>query len=281
MINEKQKEINRIERLKIKPIPSVKKIIGVSSGKGGVGKSTTAANLAISLSKLGFRVGVLDADIYGPSQPTLFGINTVPEIVDGKFLKPVIAHGIQVMSIGFLVDKNSAMVWRGPMVSHVMDQLLKQTLWDDVDYLVIDMPPGTGDIQMALVNRVKLDGVVVVTTPQDVALMDVRKGITMFTQSDIRILGLIENMAIHICSSCGHAEHIFGESGGKDLTEEIGIEFLGSLPLDINIRVSSDSGQPISLGDNTASKIYSEIGSVLLQKVQIESTDEHDLDEST
>lgn len=233
----------------LKVMPNVKNIIAVASGKGGVGKSTVAANLALALSAEGATVGVLDADIYGPSQPTMLGISGRPESSDGKTLEPRENHGLQLSSIGLLVDTDQPMVWRGPMVTQAMQQLLTQTNWRDLDYLVVDMPPGTGDIQLTLAQQVPVTGAVIVTTPQDIALMDAIKGLKMFEKVSIPILGVIENMAVHVCSNCGHAEHIFGAGGGQRMAEQYGVEFLGSLPLDIRIREQADSGTPTVAAD--------------------------------
>lgn len=225
-------------------LPSVKNIVAVASGKGGVGKSTTAANLALALAAEGARVGVLDADIYGPSQPMMMGLSGHPESSDGKTMQPMVNHGVQVMSIGFLVKPEDAMIWRGPMATQALEQLLRQTIWHDLDYLIIDMPPGTGDIALTLSQRVPLTGAVIVTTPQDIALLDARKGIRMFEKVGVPILGLVENMAVHVCSQCGHAEHIFGQDGGRHMAAEHGIDYLGALPLAMSIRVQADGGVP-------------------------------------
>lgn len=233
----------------VKLLAGVKNIIAVASGKGGVGKSTTAVNLALALAAEGAAVGVLDADIYGPSQPMMLGITGRPESADGKTLEPLIGHGIQAMSIGFLIDVDTPMVWRGPMVTQALEQLLRDTQWRDLDYLVVDMPPGTGDIQLTLAQRVPVTGAVIVTTPQDIALLDARKGFKMFEKVGIPILGVVENMAIHICSKCGHAEHIFGEGGAQRMCGEYKAEFLGALPLDIGIREQTDSGRPTVVAD--------------------------------
>nr|WP_203525596.1 iron-sulfur cluster carrier protein ApbC [Crenobacter caeni] len=231
-------------------LPGVKNIVVVASGKGGVGKSTTAVNLALALAAEGARVGLLDADIYGPSQPLMMGVaDAKPELVEDKGLAPVLSHGVQVMSIGFLVDPDQAMVWRGPMVSQALQQLLNDTRWDDLDYLVIDMPPGTGDIQLTLSQKVPVTGAIVVTTPQDIALLDARKGYTMFQKVGVPVLGLVENMAIHVCSQCGHAEHIFGEGGASKMAADFGVEVLGALPLDIRIREAVDAGTPTLVAD--------------------------------
>ncbi len=233
----------------VKLIPGVKNIIAVASGKGGVGKSTTAVNLALALAAEGASVGMLDADIYGPSQPTMLGIAGRPESKDGKSLEPMEGHGIQAMSIGFLIDVETPMVWRGPMVTQALEQLLNETKWRDVDYLVVDLPPGTGDIQLTLAQRVPVTGAVIVTTPQDIALMDARKGLKMFEKVNIPILGIVENMSLHRCSQCGHEEHIFGAGGGERMSKDYGVELLGALPLDIGIREQADSGKPTVVAD--------------------------------
>jgi ATP-binding protein involved in chromosome partitioning len=230
-------------------LPKVKNIVAVASGKGGVGKSTTAVNLALALAAEGAAVGLLDADIYGPSQPMMMGISGRPESADGKTMEPLENYGVQVMSIGFLVAQDEAMIWRGPMATQALDQLLRQTNWADLDYLIVDLPPGTGDIQLTLSQRVPMTGAVIVTTPQDIALLDARKGIKMFEKVGVPILGIVENMAVHVCSKCGHAEHIFGEGGGKRMAAEYGMEYLGGLPLDIRIREQADSGKPTVVAD--------------------------------
>ncbi|OBS30316.1 ATP-binding protein [Tepidimonas fonticaldi] len=230
-------------------LPQVKNIIAVASGKGGVGKSTTAVNLALALAAEGARVGVLDADIYGPSQPMMMGIEGRPESLDGKTMEPLENYGLQVMSIGFLVDKDEAMIWRGPMATQALEQLLRQTNWKDLDYLVVDMPPGTGDIQLTLSQRVPITGAVIVTTPQDIALLDARKGITMFQKVGVPILGIVENMAVHVCPHCGHAEHIFGADGGKRMAAELEVAYLGALPLNRSIREQADAGRPTVVAD--------------------------------
>ena len=230
-------------------LAQVKNIIAVASGKGGVGKSTTAANLALALAAEGASVGVLDADIYGPSQPMMMGINRRPESDDGKTMEPLENYGVQVMSIGFLVEADSPMVWRGPMATQALDQLLRQTNWGDLDYLIVDMPPGTGDIQLSLSQKVPLTGAVIVTTPQDIALLDAKKGIKMFEKVGVPILGIVENMAVHVCEKCGHVEHIFGEDGGKHLAAEYKMDYLGALPLNLSIRVQADNGRPTVVSD--------------------------------
>ena len=229
----------------LKPLPGIRNILAIASGKGGVGKSTTAANLALALAAQGARVGLLDADIYGPSQPLMMGLDGErPNTPDGKKLEPLRAYGVEVMSIGFLIDAAQPMVWRGPMVTQALVQLLGETRWGDLDYLIVDMPPGTGDIQLTLAQRVPVSGALIVTTPQDIALSDARKGLMMFRKVSVPVLGVIENMALHVCSQCGHAEHIFGAGGGDRMAAEYGIPMLGSLPLDIRIREQADSGRP-------------------------------------
>ncbi|GLS15250.1 MULTISPECIES: iron-sulfur cluster carrier protein ApbC [Hydrogenophaga] len=225
-------------------LPGIKNIIAVASGKGGVGKSTTAVNLALALASEGARVGILDADIYGPSLPQMMGISGRPQSVDDKSMEPLENHGVQVMSIGFLVDPDQAMIWRGPMATQALDQLLRQTNWRELDYLIVDMPPGTGDIQLTLAQRVPVTGAVIVTTPQDIALLDARKGIKMFEKVGVPILGIVENMAVYCCPNCGHTEHIFGADGGKKMAAELAMDYLGALPLNMGIRVQADSGEP-------------------------------------
>ncbi len=230
-------------------LPKVKNIVAVASGKGGVGKSTTAVNLALALAAEGASVGLLDADIYGPSQPMMMGIDGRPESEDGQTMEPMENYGVQVMSIGFLVAQDEAMIWRGPMATQALEQLLRQTNWKDLDYLIVDMPPGTGDIQLTLSQRVPMTGAVIVTTPQDIALIDAKKGIKMFEKVGVPILGLVENMAVHICSNCGHTEHIFGVDGGKKMAAEYGMAYLGALPLDMQIRLQADNGKPTVVAD--------------------------------
>ncbi len=229
----------------LKPIAGVKNVIAVASGKGGVGKSTVAVNLALALGAEGANVGILDADIYGPSQPRMLGlIGRRPESRDGKTLEPLVAHGVHAMSIGFLVDERQPMAWRGPMVTSALNQLLMQTNWPDLDYLIVDMPPGTGDIQLTLSQRVPVSGAIIVTTPQDIALADARKGLEMFQKVNVPLLGIVENMSIHVCSSCGHEEPIFGEQGGERLAAEYGVPLLGALPLERRVREETDAGTP-------------------------------------
>ncbi len=254
----------------VKLVEGVKNIIAVASGKGGVGKSTTAVNLALALAAEGARVGVLDADIYGPSQPTMLGISGQPESADGKMLQPMMSHGLQAMSIGFLIDAHDTpMIWRGPMVTQALDQLLHQTKWDNLDYLVVDLPPGTGDVQLTLAQKVPVTGAVIVTTPQDIALMDARKGLKMFEKVGIKIVGIVENMSTHICSKCGHEEHIFGAGGGEKMCADYNTEFLGGLPLDIRIREQADSGQPTVVADpdGNLAKVYRQIARRIAVKV--------------
>jgi ATP-binding protein involved in chromosome partitioning len=234
----------------LKPLPGAHNVIAVASGKGGVGKSTVAVNFALALAAEGARVGLLDADIYGPSQPRMLGlVGRRPETRDGKLLEPLVAHGIEAMSIGFLVDEQQPMAWRGPMVTSALNQLLTQTRWGDLDYLVVDMPPGTGDIQLTLAQRVPVSGAVIVTTPQEIALADARKGLEMFQKVHVPVLGVVENMSLHICSRCGHEERIFGEHGGLKLSDQYGVPLLGSLPLDRRIREETDGGKPTVAAD--------------------------------
>jgi len=234
----------------LSPQAGIRNIVAVASGKGGVGKSTVAANLALAWARQGARVGILDADIYGPSQPIMLGLTGQrPASPDGKRIKPLQAHGLSAMSIGFLIDPEQPMVWRGPMVTQALTQLLGDTDWGDLDYLVIDMPPGTGDIQLTLSQRVPVAGAVIVTTPQDIALLDARKGIKMFEKVGVPILGIVENMAVHVCEKCGHVEHIFGEEGGKRLAAEYNMDYLGALPLNLSIRVQADNGRPSVVSD--------------------------------
>jgi len=253
----------------VKLIPGVKNIIAVASGKGGVGKSTTAVNLALALAAEGATVGVLDADIYGPSQPTMLGISGRPESKDGKSLEPMMGHGLQAISIGFLIDVDTPMVWRGPMVTQALEQLLKETRWRDVDYLVVDLPPGTGDIQLTLAQKVPVTGAVIVTTPQDIALIDARKGFKMLEKVGIPILGVVENMSLHICSKCGHEEHIFGTGGAEKMCKDYGTELLGALPLDIHIREQADSGKPTVVADpdSRVAEIYRAIARRVAVKI--------------
>jgi len=248
-INVTQKIIAHSVQQGVKRLSDVKNIVAVASGKGGVGKSTTSVNLALALASEGAEVGILDADIYGPSQPRMMGLSGQPESVDGKSIEPMENYGIQTMSIGFLIDEETPMVWRGPMVTQALEQLLNDTNWRDLDYLIIDMPPGTGDTQLTLAQKVPVSGAIIVTTPQDIALLDARKGLKMFEKVEVPILGVVENMSTHICSECGHEEHIFGEGGGQTMANEAGIDLLGSLPLEIGIRLQADSGEPTVVSD--------------------------------
>lgn len=248
----------------------VKHIVVVASGKGGVGKSTTAANLALALARQGAKTGVFDADIYGPSQPLMLGVEgRRPDIVEGKFMKPVEAHGVVMNSVGLLVDEDQAMVWRGPMVVGAFNQILNDTLWGELDVLVIDMPPGTGDIQLSLAQSVPVSGAVIVTTPQDVALLDARRGIEMFRKVEVPILGVVENMGLHVCSQCGHEEHIFGEGGAGRIAERYHVDLLGTLPLDASIREQCDAGKPavVAEPDGRVAAIYAEIASKVLAEL--------------
>jgi ATP-binding protein involved in chromosome partitioning len=256
-------------------LPHVKNIVAVASGKGGVGKSTTAVNLALALAAEGAQVGLLDADIYGPSQPMMMGIDRRPESEDGKTMEPLENYGVQVMSIGFLVSPDEAMIWRGPMATQALEQLLRQTNWRDLDYLIVDLPPGTGDIQLTLSQRVPMTGAVIVTTPQDIALLDAKKGIRMFEKVGVPILGIVENMAVHVCSHCGHAEHIFGEGGGQRLAQQYGTDYLGGLPLDINIRLQADSGRPtvVSDPDGEVAAIYKAVAREVAIKIAAKAKD--------
>ncbi|MDO4681444.1 MAG: iron-sulfur cluster carrier protein ApbC [Lautropia sp.] len=247
--NVHQKIIAHAVQRGVKLLPQVRNIIAVASGKGGVGKSTLTANLALALAAEGATVGVLDADIYGPSQPLMFGIEGRPQTTDGKSMEPMEGHGVQVSSIGFLIDTDTPMVWRGPLVTQALEQLLRETRWRDLDYLLIDMPPGTGDIHLTLSQKVPVTGAVIVTTPQDIALLDARKGYKMFEKVGIPVMGVVENMAMHVCSQCGHVEHIFGAGGGERMADEYGLEYLGGLPLDIRIRENADSGRPTVVAD--------------------------------
>jgi ATP-binding protein involved in chromosome partitioning len=256
-------------------MPTVKNIVAVASGKGGVGKSTTAVNLALALAAEGAKVGLLDADIYGPSQPMMMGIEGRPESEDGKTMEPMENYGVQVMSIGFLVAQDEAMVWRGPMATQALEQLIRQTNWKDLDYLIVDMPPGTGDIQLTLSQRVPMTGAVIVTTPQDIALLDAKKGIKMFEKVGVPILGIVENMAVHVCTKCGHTEHIFGEDGGKRMAAEYNMDYLGALPLNMQIRLQADNGRPTVVADpdGEVAGIYKAIARQVAIKIAAKAKD--------
>jgi ATP-binding protein involved in chromosome partitioning len=256
-------------------LPKVRNIIAVASGKGGVGKSTTTANLALALAAEGASVGILDADIYGPSQPTMMGLGGRPESEDGQTMTPLENHGVQVMSIGFIVEPNQALIWRGPMATQALDQLLRQTNWGDLDYLLVDMPPGTGDIQLTLSQRVPLTGAVIVTTPQDIALIDAQRGLSMFEKVGVPVLGIVENMAVYCCPNCGHTEHIFGADGGRKMAEERGVPYLGALPLTMKIREQADSGRPTVVADpeGEVAAIYKSVARQLAVKVAQKAKD--------
>ncbi len=269
-VNVSSKVVPHAVQRGVKLVEGVKNIIAVASGKGGVGKSTTAVNLALALAAEGAKVGILDADIYGPSQPTMLGISGQPSSRDGKSVEPMQGHGLQAMSIGFMIPgDDTPMVWRGPMVTQALDQLLHQTRWDGLDYLVVDLPPGTGDIQLTLAQKVPVTGAIIVTTPQDIALLDARKGLKMFEKVDIKILGIVENMSTHICTQCGHEEHIFGSGGGEKMCADYNVEFLGGLPLDIRIREQADSGNPTVVADPNGeiAKIYKQIARRVAVKI--------------
>ena len=259
----------------LKPLPGVKNIVAVASGKGGVGKSTTSVNLALALAAEGARVGILDADIYGPSIPTMLGLSGQPEVVDGKTMLPKVSFGIQTISIGYLIDADQPMIWRGPMVTGALQQLLNQTRWDNLDYLILDLPPGTGDIQLTLAQQIPVSGAVIVTTPQDIALIDAQRGLGMFQKVNVPILGLVENMSMHICSQCGHEEAIFGQGGGVSMAEKNQVELLGALPLDINIRQLADSGRPTVVADpdSRAADMYRAIARKMAAKLALRTKD--------
>ncbi|MFZ3017826.1 MAG: iron-sulfur cluster carrier protein ApbC [Gallionella sp.] len=269
-VNVSSKVVPHAVQRGVQLVEGVKNIIAVASGKGGVGKSTTAVNLALALAAEGARVGVLDADIYGPSQPTMLGISGQPKSRDGKSIEPMSNHGLQSMSIGYMIQGDDApMIWRGPMATQALDQLLRQTHWDNLDYLVVDLPPGTGDIQLSLAQKVPVTGAVIVTTPQDIALLDARKGLKMFEKVGIKIVGIVENMSTHICTNCGHEEHIFGAGGGEKMCADYNTEFLGGLPLDIRIREQADSGAPTVVADpdGNLAKVYKQIARRIAVKV--------------
>lgn len=258
-----------------KRLAQVRNIIAVASGKGGVGKSTTTTNLALALRDEGANVAILDADIYGPSQPRMLGAQGKPESRDGKSMEPIVSYGIQSMSIGNLIEEDTPMIWRGPMVTGALEQLLNDTNWSDIDYLIIDLPPGTGDIQLTLCQKIPVTGAVIVTTPQDIALLDARKALKMFEKVDVPVLGVIENMSVHICSECGHEEHIFGTGGGESMAEQYGIDLLGKLPLDAAIRAGMDTGKPtVALQpDSRASEMYRDIARRIAGKLATRAKD--------
>ena len=253
----------------LKPLANVRNIIAVGSGKGGVGKSTTAVNLALALAAEGLKVGILDADVYGPSVPMMLGLSGRPDSPDGKTITPMQAHGVEAMSIGLLVDQDTPMIWRGPMATQALSQLLNDTRWGDLDVLVVDLPPGTGDIQLTMAQKIPVAGAVIVTTPQDIATLDARKALKMFEKVNIPVLGLIENMAVHVCGNCGHAERIFGEGGGRKMAEQYGVVQLGALPLEIGIREQGDAGTPIVAAqpDSAAAQAYRAAARALLAEL--------------
>ncbi len=259
----------------LKPLPNVKNIIAIASGKGGVGKSTTAVNLALALTAEGAQVGILDADIYGPSIPTMLGLSGYPASEDGKTMMPKVSYGVQTNSIGYLVDADQPMIWRGPMVTNALQQLLKDTNWNNLDYLIIDLPPGTGDIQLTLAQQIPVSGAIIVTTPQDIALIDAQRGLGMFEKVNVPVLGIVENMSLHICSNCGHEEAIFGEGGGAAMAERNRVDFLGSLPLDITIRQFADCGRPTVAADpdGRPAQIYREIARKAAAKLALKAKD--------
>jgi ATP-binding protein involved in chromosome partitioning len=268
-VNVSSKVVAHAVQRGVKLVPNVKNIVAVASGKGGVGKSTVAVNLALALAAEGATVGMLDADIYGPSQPTMLGIQGRPESQDGKTIEPMEGHGVQAMSIGFMIDTETPMVWRGPMVTQALEQLLNETRWRDIDYLVVDLPPGTGDIQLTLAQRVPVTGAVIVTTPQDIALLDARKGLKMFEKVNIPILGIVENMSTHVCPNCGHESHIFGEGGAARMSKDYGVEVLGSIPLDIAVREQTDSGKPtvVAAPESRIAAVYRQIARRVAVKI--------------
>ena len=249
----------------LSPLPNVRNIIVVGSGKGGVGKSTTSVNLALALAAEGLKVGVLDADVYGPSVPMMLGLSGRPDSPDGKSITPMQAHGVEAMSIGLLVDQDTPMIWRGPMATSALMQLFNDTLWGDLDYLLIDLPPGTGDIQLTLAQKIPVAGAVIVTTPQDIATLDAKKALKMFEKVEVPVLGIVENMAVHTCSNCGHVEHLFGQGGGERMAAQYGVPLLGSLPLDIAIREQGDAGQPVVVAapDSAVAQAYRQTARVM------------------
>ncbi|MFQ5754868.1 MAG: iron-sulfur cluster carrier protein ApbC [Acidiferrobacterales bacterium] len=259
----------------VKPLEGVKNMIAVASGKGGVGKSTVAVNLALALAAEGANAAILDADIYGPSQPRMLGVKAKPQSKDGRSLEPIHSYHLQAMSIGFLIEEETPMIWRGPMVTQALEQLLKDTRWHEVDYLIIDLPPGTGDIQLTLAQKVPVSGAIIVTTPQDIALLDARKGLKMFEKVEVPVLGIIENMSTHICSKCGHEEHVFGEGGGQRMAEQYGVDLLGAIPLDMRIREETDSGKPtvVAEPESRIAQIFHEIARRVAAKQSLRKKD--------
>ena len=255
----------------LNPIARVRNVIAVGSGKGGVGKSTTTVNLALALQAEGARVGILDADVYGPSIPTMLGLSGKPESPDNKSIEPMRAFGVEAMSIGFLVDADTPMIWRGPMATSALTQLFNDTRWDDLDYLLIDLPPGTGDIQLTLAQKIPVAGAIIVTTPQDIATLDAKKALAMFQKVNVHVLGIVENMAVHVCSNCGHEEHLFGEGGGQRMAAQYGVPLLGSLPLDIVIREQGDAGQPVVVAapDSAVAQAYRQVARAMVAQLAL------------
>lgn len=253
----------------LKPLANVRNVIAIGSGKGGVGKSTTAVNLALALAADGLKVGILDADVYGPSVPMMLGLSGRPDSPDGKSIVPMRAHGVEAMSIGLLVDQDAPMIWRGPMATQALNQLLNDTRWGDLDVLVVDLPPGTGDIQLTMAQKIPVAGAVIVTTPQDIATLDARKALRMFEKVAIPVLGVVENMAVHVCGNCGHAERIFGEGGAKKMSEQYGVPQLGALPLELGIREQGDAGTPIVVAQphSAAAQAYRDAARALLAEL--------------
>ncbi len=266
-----KRPLSRAVQPGLNPVPRIRNVIAVGSGKGGVGKSTTAVNLALALANLGWRTGILDADVYGPSIPTMLGLNGKPESPDNKSIEPMRAFGVEAMSIGFLVETDTPMIWRGPMATSALTQLFNDTLWGDLDYLLVDLPPGTGDIQLTLAQKIPVAGAIIVTTPQDVATLDARKALKMFQKVEVAVLGIVENMAMHVCSSCGHVEHLFGEGGGQRMAAQYGVPLLGSLPLDIAIREHGDSGRPVMAAapESAVAQAYLQIAQALVAQLQL------------
>ena len=261
----------RIVQPGLSPNPRIRNVIAVGSGKGGVGKSTTAVNLALALRAEGARVGILDADVYGPSIPAMLGLSGKPESPDNKSIEPMRAFGVEAMSIGFLVDADMPMIWRGPMATSALTQLFNDTRWGNLDYLLVDLPPGTGDIQLTLAQKIPVAGAVIVTTPQDIATLDAKKALKMFQKVEVAVLGIIENMALHVCSKCGHEEHLFGEGGGQRMAAQYGVPLLGSLPLDISIREQGDAGRPVvvSAPDSTVAQAYRQAARALVEQLEL------------
>ncbi|MDH5230072.1 MAG: iron-sulfur cluster carrier protein ApbC [Gammaproteobacteria bacterium] len=274
-VNISQKIVSHSVQQGVKPLPNIKNVIAVASGKGGVGKSTTSVNLGLALAAEGASVGILDGDIYGPSMPRLMGLSGQPDSKDGKSMEPMENYGVQAMSIGFLIEEETPMIWRGPMVTQALEQLLTETNWRELDYLIIDLPPGTGDIQLTLAQKVPVSGAVIVTTPQDIALLDARKGLKMFEKVNVPVLGIVENMSTHICSQCGHEEHIFGSGGGAKMASDYNVDLLGSLPLDIQIREQGDNGKPTVAADpdGAISQAYREIARKVGAKLSLQAKD--------